>query len=77
MSRTVDIKDAQAQFLRLIAQVEEGQEIILTRDGILAARILPIGNPDARVIELIKQERPEGPLVSAYDILTAKEEGRA
>lgn len=77
MSQTVDIEDANTQFLSLIARVEEGQEITLTRDGIPAARIVPIRNPTVGVIELIKRERPGGQLVSADDIRAAKEEGRA
>ncbi len=77
MPRTVSIEDAKARLSQLIAQAEEGQDIILERNGIPVARIIPIDVPIARVIELIKRERPEGPLVSAEDIRTAKEEGRA
>ena len=77
MPETVNIEDAKARLSHLIAQVEQGQDVILARDGIPAARIVPIDKPIANVVELIKRERPEGPLVSADDIRSAKEEGRA
>ncbi len=77
MPSTVSIEDAKARLSQLIAQVEEGQDIILERNGIPVARIIPIDVPIARVIELIKRERPEDPLVSTEDIRTAKEKGRA
>lgn len=77
MPHTVNIEDPKARLSHLVAQAEEGQDVILERNGIPAARIIPINTPIARVIELIKRERPEGPLLSAEDIRAAKEEGRA
>ena len=77
MPHTVNIGEAKARLSYLIAQAEEGQDVILARNGVPAARIVPIDRPIAKVIELIKQERPEGPRVSAEDIRAAKEEGRA
>lgn len=77
MPHTVNIGNAKARLSYLIAQAEEGQEVIVARNGVPAVRIVPIDRPAARVIELIKQERPKGPLVSAEDIRTAKEQGRA
>ena len=77
MSRTVNIGEAKARLSYLIAEAEDGQEVILARNGVPAARIVPIDRPVSEVIELIKRERPEGPRVSAEDIRAAKEEGRA
>ena len=77
MPHIVNIRDAKARLSHLIAQAEEGQDVILARNGVPVARIVPIARPIARVIELIKRERPEGPLVSAGDIRTAREQGRA
>ena len=77
MPETVNIEDAKARLSHLVSQAEQGEDVVLARDGIPAARIVPVSKPTAKVIELIKQERPEGPLVSADDIRTAKEEGRA
>ena len=76
MPETVNI-DAEERLSLLVSQAEQGEDVLLARDGIPAARIVPVNKPISRVIELIKQERPEGPLVSADDIRTAKEEGRA
>ena len=77
MSHTVNIGEAKARLSHLIAQAEGGQDVILARNGVPAARIVPIDRPIAKVIDLIKRERPEGPSVSAEDIRAAKEEGRA
>ena len=77
MPHTVNIEDPKARLSHLVAQAEEGQDVILERNGIPAARIVPIDVPITRVIELIKRERPERPIISADDIRTAKEEGRA
>ncbi len=77
MTEIVNMEEAKARLPHLVSQAEHGEDVILARDGIPAARIVPVGKPIARVIELIKQERPEGPLVSADDIRAAKEEGRA
>ena len=77
MPHTANIEDPKARLSHLVAQAEEGQDVILKRNGIPAARIIPIDVPIARVIELIKQERPDGPLISAEDIRAAKEDGRA
>ena len=77
MPHTVNIGEAKARLSHLIAQAEDGQDVILARNGVPAARIVPIDRPIAKVIELIKRERPEGPRVSAEDIRVAKEEGRA
>lgn len=77
MSHTVNIGEAKARLSHLISQAEEGQDVILARNGVPAARIIPIDRPVTKVIELIKRERHEGPRVSAEDIRAAKEEGRA
>ena len=77
MPHTVNIGEAKARLSHLIAQAENGQDVILARNGVPAARIVPIDRPIAKVIELIKRERPEDPRVSAEDIRAAKEEGRA
>ena len=61
----------------LISRAERGEDIVLARDGVPAARIVPIRKPIAKVIELIKQERPEGPFASADNIRSTKEDGRA
>ena len=77
MSRTVDVGDAQAQLSDLIARAEAGENVIITRDGIPVARIVPLERPIADTIALMRQERERRPRVSAADIHAAKEQGRA
>ncbi len=77
MPHTDNIGEAKARLSHLIAQAEDGQDVILARNAGPAARIVPIDRPIAKVIELIKRERPEDPRVSAENIRVAKEEGRA
>ena len=77
MSRTVDVGDAQAQLSDLIARAEEGEDVVVTRDGVPVARIVPLARPISETISLMRQERERRPRVSAADIRAAKEQGRA
>ena len=77
MSRTVDVGDAQAQLSDLIALAEAGENVIIVRDGVPVARIVPAERPIGETITLMRQERERRPRVSAADIRTAKEQGRA
>ena len=47
MPHTVNIEDPKARLSHLVAQAEEGQDVILERNGIPAARIIPINTPIA------------------------------
>ena len=77
MSRTVDVGDAQAQLSNLIARAEEGEDVIITRDGVPVARIVPVVRPISETIALMRRERERRPRVSAADIRAAREQGRA
>ena len=77
MSRTVDIGEAKARLSELIARAEAGEEVILTRNGVLVARIAPLTKPNAETIELLRRERERRPRVSAREIREARDMGRA
>ena len=77
MSRTVNIGEAKARLSHLIARAEAGEEVILARDGVPAARIVPLTRPIAETIELLRKERARRPSVSAREIREARELGRA
>ena len=50
----INIKEARSKFSRLIHQVEEGAEIILTRRGIEVARMVPSAGKTKRLPSLKK-----------------------
>ncbi len=77
MPPTVNIGDAKARLSHLIVQAEVGQDVIIARNGVPAARIVPIREPIVRTIEMLRQERKERPSLSAADIRAAGDRGRA
>ena len=77
MPRTVNVADAKARLSHLIARAEAGDDVIIARDGVPAARIVPLERPVGETIALMRQERARRPRVPALDIRAAKEQGRA
>ena len=77
MSLTINIGEAKARLSHLIARAEAGEDVIIARDGVPAARIVPVERPLAETIALMRQERARRPKVSAAEIRAAKEQGRA
>ncbi len=77
MPQTVNVGDAKARLSHLIARAEAGEDVIIARDGVPAARIVPLERPVGATIELMRQERAQRPPVPAADIRAAKEQGRA
>ena len=77
MSLTVNIGEAKARLSNLIARAEAGEDVVIARDGVPAARIVPLAPSIAETIELLRKERARRPKVSAEEIREAKEFGRA
>ena len=77
MSLTVNIGEAKARLSHLIARAEAGEDVILARDGVPAARIVPLSRRIGETIELMRRERARRPKVSAREIREAKDTGRA
>ena len=77
MRRTVNVADAKARLSHLIARAEAGDDVIIARDGVPAARIVPLERPVGDTIALLRQERAQRPHVTAADTRAAKEQGRA
>ena len=77
MPRIVTVGEAQTHLSDLIARAEEGEDVIIARDGLPVARIVPVGQPISETIALMRRERERRPHVSAADIRAAKEQGRA
>ncbi|MDE0048841.1 MAG: type II toxin-antitoxin system prevent-host-death family antitoxin [Rhodospirillales bacterium] len=77
MRRTVNVGDAKARLSHLIARAEAGEDVIIARDGVPAARIVPLERPVSETIALMRLEREQRPRVSAAEIRAAKEQGRA
>ena len=72
----VNIGDAKAQLSHLIARAEAGEDVVLARNGVPAARIVPINLPIEHTIALLREERTRRPRVSAAEIRAARDEGR-
>jgi len=61
MSRTIDIADAKAQLSNLIARAEAGEDVIIARNGVPAARIVALNSPVAETVALLRAERARRP----------------
>ena len=77
MPWTVNVADAKARLSHLIARAEAGDDVIIARDGVPAARIVPLERPVGDTIALLRQERAQRPHVTVTDIRADKEQGRA
>lgn len=77
MSLTVNVADAKAKLSHLIAQAEAGEDVIIARHGVPAARIVALNSPVAETVALIRAERARRPRASAAEIRAARDEGRA
>lgn len=77
MARTFNIAEAKARLSHLIARAEAGEDVIIARDGVPTARIVPLAMPIGETIDLLRKERARRPKVSADEIREAKEWGRA
>ena len=77
MPWTINVGDAKARLSHLIARAEAGEDVIIARDGVPAARIVPLDRPVGETIALMRQERAQRPRVPAAEIRAAKEQGRA
>lgn len=75
--QTVDIKDAKAWLSHLIARAEAGEEVIIARDGVPVARIVPVSGSIGDTIALMRRERGQRQRVSAADVRNAKKQGRS
>ena len=56
MPGTVNIGEAKAQLSHLIARAEAGEDVIIARDGVPAARIVPLERPLGETIALMRRE---------------------
>ena len=77
MTQTINVGDAKARLSQLIARAEAGEDVIIARDGVPAARLLPLDAPVGETIALLRRERARRPRVSAADIRAARYQGRA
>lgn len=72
MPRTVDIGDAKEKFSQLIALAEAGEDVIVARQGVPIARIVPVAMPISETIALMRKERAQRTRVAAVDILPTR-----
>ncbi len=48
MCTTITVREAQADFSRLLARVSRGEEVIIAQEGRPVARVVPVLKPAAR-----------------------------
>ena len=77
MPRAINIGEAKARLSNLIARAEAGEDVIIARNGVPAARIVPLNCPVGDTIALLRGERTQRPRVTAAKIRAARAEGRA
>ena len=77
MPRIVNVGEAKARLSRLIAWAEAGEDVIIARNGVPVARIVPVERTVGETIKFMRQERARRARVPAADVRTAKEQGRA
>ena len=77
MPRTVNIGEAKTRLSQLIARAEAGEDVIIARDGVPAARIVPVNGPAGTTVALLRRERARRKRVPAEEIRQAREQGRA
>lgn len=46
MVQTVSDRDAKAQFAAILDRIDHGEEIVITRDGIPVAKVVPVSSTD-------------------------------
>ena len=77
MPRIVNVGEAKARLSRLIACAEAGEDVIIARNGVPVARIVPVERTVGETIALMRRERGRRPHVSAADVRAAKQHGRS
>ena len=70
--RTINIEEAKARLSDLIARAEAGEDVIIARNGVPAARIVPLNCPIGDTVALLREERTQRPRVTAAEIRVAR-----
>ena len=76
MPRTFNIGEAKAKLSHLIARAEAGEEVVLARNGVPAARIVSLNTAVSDTIALMREERARRPAVTAAEVRAARGQGR-
>lgn len=59
MTETVDVQAAKTHLSALLARVERGEEILISRAGSPVARLAPLGQPPARELGFVHVTIPD------------------
>ncbi|MGE0668409.1 MAG: type II toxin-antitoxin system Phd/YefM family antitoxin [Sphingomonadales bacterium] len=72
--------EAKTHLPRLLAEVEAGETVVITRHGVDIAKLVPANDAareDAlKAMEEIRQARRDAPAVTADEVLAWRDEGR-
>jgi prevent-host-death family protein len=76
---SVSVAQAKARLSEILARVESGEEVVITRRGIPVARVCPERRPrkalDLRAIDRIRESLPRGKISSTQIIRQLRDEG--
>lgn len=59
MSRTVKIQEAKARLATILADVERGEEVVITRGDTPVARLIPVREPPERELGFVAYHVPD------------------
>jgi len=77
MPRPINVGDAKARLSHLIARAEAGEDVVIARDGVPAARLVSVNVPLGETIDLLRRERARRARVSRAEVRAARQQGRA
>ena len=67
MAIKVDMPETAAQFSALVERVQSGEEILLSRDGILVARLTPVHTSQVPKFRVSGQDKGKVVIASDFD----------
>ncbi|MEU6644446.1 type II toxin-antitoxin system prevent-host-death family antitoxin [Saccharomonospora sp. NPDC046836] len=59
MSRTVKVQEAKTRLSAILAEVEQGEEVIIARGDTPVARLIPVQEPPERELGFVAYQVPE------------------
>jgi prevent-host-death family protein len=49
----IDVREAKTRLSQILAQVEQGEDVVITRDGTPIARLVPVADPPPRPVGFV------------------------
>lgn len=59
MAVQVNVQEAKTRLSQILAQAEQGEEVVIARDGTPVVRLVPVGPPPARPVGFVRGVVPD------------------